>query len=87
MLGEIIGILADRGRHSREAENSSIAMDDDIFPQIDVWSGIIAEAEDSGFSVEIAGNYINFRKGRNHGSFTANSGGASMAREFLRGEA
>jgi len=85
MLGEIMGILADRGRHSREAENSNI-IGDDIFPQVDMWKGIIGEAEDGGFDVEIAGNYINFRRGRSHGSFTANSGGASMARDFLRGE-
>ena len=80
MIGEIVGILTDRERHSRVLRNSN-------FPSAigmqDPWGPVCDEAERRGFSVEISGGYVSFSRGRSCGSFAANEGGAEMAREFL----
>lgn len=78
MLGEIVSILTDRERHSRERRNINIPSG---MQCKDVWSDVLAEARRRGLSVNWVDGYVEIGVG----SFQDNEGGAMMAREMLRG--
>jgi len=82
MIGEIVSILTDRERHSREYRSTNIPSN---IACRDVWRGAFEIARGLGFSVEMDGDHITLRKGRSYGTFQYNEGGAGLAREFLRG--
>jgi len=60
----------------------------DVFPLVDLWSGIIEDAEQAGFEVKVGTGYFAMRRSDGSwGSFAAHEGGAKLAREFLGKEA
>jgi hypothetical protein len=80
MIGEIIGILADRERHDREYHS-------DTFPPDvhceDVWGPVVGLARQRGMAVTWVQGYVQIGQG----TFQDNEGGAMLAREFLGGAA
>lgn len=82
---EILGILADRARHTREYHNTNIPSEPEY--RKDLWSGVRAEFERRGFQMQDTGNRIIFTKpgSKDHGFFDVGERGVEAAWEVLRG--
>jgi hypothetical protein len=89
VIGDIVGILTDKARHTRERRNSNILSDGIYQGTTNPWDFVIDEAREQGFTVESAGDFVNLSRhsndGWSSGNFAYNEGGAVMAREFLEG--
>ena len=75
---EILGILADRARHTREYRNSNIPSGIECN---DTWSEVLDLARRRGYTVVWVEGYVQIGAG----SFQDNEGGARYALEALRG--
>ena len=78
MIGEIVSILTDRGRGSREYRNTNIPSN---IACKDIWSDALDEARRRGYTVVWEEGYVQIGQG----TFQDNEGGAMFAQQFLRG--
>ena len=84
MISEIAGILADRGRHTREYRNTNIPSGP--AQRKDLWGDVCAEFERRGFEMQYTGEKVIFTKpgSKSWGWFDDGESGVDAAWEVLK---